>query len=267
MISSSISTSIKLSKVSDFSALLFTWLITHCDDYGHMDGSPEIVRAIVIPLRKRTVKEVELALIELESVGLIKRYKIENKEDIYLEIVNWEDYQSMGPNYTRRARYPIPDWTAFQKLFKANSNLEGNSDNLEGNIKEDIIKNTSSLISNNKSSNIYIMSLPILANSQKKSSNSRQPIANEDLEAVFNHYKLKINAASRLTMAAKHKIRSRLGSYTLEDMLLSIDNFANNRWWMENNRDKGLAWFFSSDNRIDMFLSLQPEKIDKSIKV
>src|SRR3990167_10065692 len=106
MISKSISTSKKLMKVSDFAALLFSWLIPHCDDYGHMDGSPEMVRGIVVPLRNKTIEEVKNALEELEAISLIKIYEV-NKER-YLEVIKFEDFQTFKKDRPKWIYYPLP---------------------------------------------------------------------------------------------------------------------------------------------------------------
>src|SRR3990167_4080356 len=106
MISKSISTSKKLMKVSDFAALLFSWLIPHCDDYGHMDGSPEMVRGIVVPLRNKTIEEVKNALEELEAISLLKIYEVNG--DRYLEIIKWGDFQTFKNDRPLNMEYPIP---------------------------------------------------------------------------------------------------------------------------------------------------------------
>lgn len=109
MISKSISTSAKLSDVKTFSALLFTWLVLHCDDYGHMDGSSRMVKGIVVPLRDETVAEVEEALKELEKIGLIRRYEVDKMQ--YLEIEKWEKHQTFKNDRPAHQVYPFPgDW-------------------------------------------------------------------------------------------------------------------------------------------------------------
>lgn len=92
MISKSISTSIKLSRVSDFAALLFTWLIPHCDDNGNMDGEPYLINGIVCPLRKKTIDEVESALKELESQKLISFYE---KNGRFVHVERWKEHQTL----------------------------------------------------------------------------------------------------------------------------------------------------------------------------
>lgn len=104
MIDRSISTSRKLSKVDDRTALIFTWLQPHTDSFGRMDGDAELVLATVVPLRKYDVEEVEESLAKLQEVGLIELYKIE--EDTYLEIVGFDDHQTFKPSRVRVGQFP-----------------------------------------------------------------------------------------------------------------------------------------------------------------
>ncbi len=110
MISKSISTSAKLSEVSTFAALLFTWTIPHCDDYGHMDADPKIVKAVVVPLRAESVQEVGAALQELEHVGLVRFYSHtdEGRERRYLEVVKWSEHQTLKNDRPAYIAYPLP---------------------------------------------------------------------------------------------------------------------------------------------------------------
>ena len=106
MVSKSISTSKKLSKVSDFDALLFTWLIPHCDDYGRMEAEPNLVKGTVVPLRKDGEKDVEKGLKNLGKSGLILLYEIDT--DKYLEIVHWEEHQTFRSDRPRIMKFPPP---------------------------------------------------------------------------------------------------------------------------------------------------------------
>jgi hypothetical protein len=109
MISKSISTSTKLAEVSTFSKLLFSWILPHCDDYGHMDGSAKLVKGIVVPLCDESTDQVESSLQELEKAGLIKRYEVEGKK--YLEIDKWGEHQTLKNDRSPNVDYPLPpDW-------------------------------------------------------------------------------------------------------------------------------------------------------------
>jgi hypothetical protein len=80
--------------------------------------------------------------------------------------------------------------------------------------------------------------------------------ANADMAVIVDAYHAKIANGSRLTKGAAVKIRTRLKTYTQDDLLRAIDQFATEKWWMENNAHRGIAWFFHSDDRIDQFLNL-----------
>ena len=66
MIAKSISVSDETNSISDFAALLFTWLIPHTDDYGVIPGSPGRIKALVVPRRKQTEAEFRKAEVNCE---------------------------------------------------------------------------------------------------------------------------------------------------------------------------------------------------------
>lgn len=140
MISKSISTSTKLSEVDTFSKLLFTWLIPHCDDYGHMDGSSRLVKGIVVPLCNETIEEVESSLKQLEEYDLIKRYEKNGK--LYLEIVKWVDHQTLKTDRPLHVIYPLPDWwkpdnSKWKPVYSKRKNKLSEVKLSEVNIRED----------------------------------------------------------------------------------------------------------------------------------
>jgi hypothetical protein len=91
MISKSISVSEQVNILSDFAALLFTWLIPHTDDYGVIPGSSRKIKALVVPMRKQTPDQVENALKELQNAGLVWRYIYKDAE--YIQFCKFEDHQ------------------------------------------------------------------------------------------------------------------------------------------------------------------------------
>lgn len=48
MLSKSISISEQANDLSDFAALLFTWMIPHADDWGILPGSARKVKALIV---------------------------------------------------------------------------------------------------------------------------------------------------------------------------------------------------------------------------
>ena len=81
-----------------------------------------------------------------------------------------------------------------------------------------------------------------------------------NIDKVFIYYKEKINSGNRLTEGAKQKIKTRLKTFSLEELLEAINRFSKDKWWVDNNSHRGLAWFFKSDDRIEQFLNLKEKK-------
>jgi hypothetical protein len=111
MLSRSISDSKKLNRVSDSAALLFSWLIPHCDDGGNMDGDADSIKSVVFPRRIYTFEYVENLLTELENNHLITFYEIKNNDGIterYVHVNQFEKHQTLRgdrPDY----RFPEPN--------------------------------------------------------------------------------------------------------------------------------------------------------------
>ena len=80
------------------------------------------------------------------------------------------------------------------------------------------------------------------------------------VESTYSSYKNLINPNSRLTRAARDKIRARLKTYSATDLIKAMTNFSQDSWWVEHNASRGVAWFFHSDDRIDQFINIQPKK-------
>jgi len=105
---------------------------------------------------------------------------------------------------------------------------------------------------------------------QKASDDNKEEPSKEDLskkiENIYAHYKEKIHESSRLTDGAKLEIKKRLKNYTENDLMRAIDNFSQNKWYMENNPYRGVAWFFDSDDRVDQFVNLPKAEKPKTGK-
>jgi hypothetical protein len=70
-----ISTSERVSALGAKGALIYTWLLSHCDDQGRFAGSTNKVKALVVPLIDDiAIDDVESALAAMEENKLIIRY-------------------------------------------------------------------------------------------------------------------------------------------------------------------------------------------------
>ncbi len=104
---------------NDTARLLFTWLIPHLDCEGRMHGDATTVKSIVFPRRSMHTRTVEKYLKQMEKLGLILRYsvnetQISSKENAhlgaqntYLLAPNFEKHQ-MGLQKSKEAQSHIP---------------------------------------------------------------------------------------------------------------------------------------------------------------
>ena len=106
MISKSISISEKVNTLPDiFDMLLFTWIIPHTDDFGRLTGSPAKVKALVVPMLDKTIKDVERAIQSLHDAGLLIWYEVGS--DKYIQIVNFDNHQQ-GLHKRTKSKFPEP---------------------------------------------------------------------------------------------------------------------------------------------------------------
>jgi hypothetical protein len=111
MLSPTISTSPRVNAMSLKSALVYTWLLSHCDDQGRFAGDAATVKGVVCPLRTDISEDdIKLSLVEMESRGLIQAYKPEDFawspiQDL-IQIVDWWDYQHLRD--PQPSKYPAP---------------------------------------------------------------------------------------------------------------------------------------------------------------
>lgn len=109
--------------------------------------------------------------------------------------------------------------------------------------------NNLSLFNNNKDTEQIV-------NNKDTKPNNKQLI-----DKVYEHYKLTINSNVRSLMPiGRDKIRNRLKSFSVEQLIDAMNCFSKSKWWMDNNSSQGIAWFFNSDRRIEQFLNIQPDK-------
>jgi hypothetical protein len=109
MLSKTISTSRKVNRLPDRAALLYTWLIPHTDDFGHLEGDAMSIKAKVSPMRSITEQEVLQDLELMVQNELIRTYEVRGEK--YIEISNFDTFQTFRTDRKRKAEYPGPDGT------------------------------------------------------------------------------------------------------------------------------------------------------------
>jgi hypothetical protein len=108
LIYNSISTSERVSLLGVKGALLYTWLITHCDSQGRMPGRPQVIKQLVIPfIDEVSVVDIKAALQAMEECKLILCYKPSNGRSL-IQVRDWWEWQT-GLKYKAPSHYEAPD--------------------------------------------------------------------------------------------------------------------------------------------------------------
>ena len=107
LIYSSISASERVAGLGPKGALVYTWLLAHCDDQGRFAGGARRVKTLVVPLIDRvTVRDVQAALDGMEAAGLITRYSGGHYKEL-IQVKDWWSY-NQGLRIRDRSKYPAP---------------------------------------------------------------------------------------------------------------------------------------------------------------
>lgn len=88
----------------------------------------------------------------------------------------------------------------------------------------------------------------------------------EDINTVFDAYR-SINPNAILTPKGKSKIEARLKGVGKDVCLKAISCFKGNKWRMEHNSDKTVAWFFDSDEKVAEWCGLKQDIITNTGKI
>ena len=99
----SICTSADIDKLSWFAEVLFYRLIVNCDDCGRFDGRESIIKGTLFPLKRNlTLKNINDAVLQLESAGLVERYTVGGEP--FLHLPTWSRHQRVRSE----GKYPSP---------------------------------------------------------------------------------------------------------------------------------------------------------------
>ncbi|MEL7609473.1 MAG: hypothetical protein AAGU74_08190 [Bacillota bacterium] len=94
-----------LDRLSPFAETVFYRLMVRCDDYGRIDARPGFLKSTLFVTKKGiTEKNVEDAVSQLASVGLVRRYEVAGKP--FLLFPKWSLHQRIRNS---REKYPEPE--------------------------------------------------------------------------------------------------------------------------------------------------------------
>lgn len=98
-------TSLTIGDLSLEQRLTFIGLWTHADDEGRCVDSPELIKAALWPLDKRTAEDVADDLRALTEASLIVQYSLNRRR--YLAISGWSEHQRI--NRPTPSKFPSPE--------------------------------------------------------------------------------------------------------------------------------------------------------------
>ena len=108
LVYNSISTSERVASLGVKGALLYTWLITHCDSQGRMPGKPQVLKQLVVPfLDEMTVEDIKAGIRLMEEQSLIRTYMDSNGRPL-IQILDWWQWQT-GLKYKAPSHYEAPE--------------------------------------------------------------------------------------------------------------------------------------------------------------
>lgn len=110
----------------EFTQLLFTWIVTHCDDWGRIDATPFYVKHNVMPSSRRSTEAFAMALQGLHDVDLATLYADE-RGVACLQVLQWDRLQPGLHKRTKSSDFPDPPKHVTRKdlrRFPGNSRLD-----------------------------------------------------------------------------------------------------------------------------------------------
>ncbi|WP_341348619.1 DnaD domain protein [Paenibacillus sp. FSL H3-0469] len=106
MLSKVISISEKVNELPDiFDMLLYTWMIPHADDFGRLAGSPGKIKALVVPMLEKSIKDIRESLHVLDHQGLILWYEVDGER-----VVQIQQFEKHQQGLHKRTRSKFPDF-------------------------------------------------------------------------------------------------------------------------------------------------------------
>ena len=108
LIYSTISTSERIASLGVKGALLYTWVITHCDAQGRLQGKPTVLKQLVVPFMDEIAAEdITEALELMEQQKLVTLYADETGRPL-IQVLDWWEWQT-GLRYWPASHYQAPD--------------------------------------------------------------------------------------------------------------------------------------------------------------
>lgn len=80
------------------------------------------------------------------------------------------------------------------------------------------------------------------------------------VDELWIHFRARIFPGARVHDA--EMIARRLKTFTVEEIRLGIDHFADDWWWMKFNGRRGAKWFFETDDKVEQWVAMIPRSAE-----
>lgn len=102
---------LELAEKNRTGALMYPWVLASTDDWGRAEANPRGVNAKLFPTWGFTSTEIQQALSDMDSVGLIHLYEVEGKAYLFIDPEVFCKYKPPG----KRTRHMPSTWRVIRK--------------------------------------------------------------------------------------------------------------------------------------------------------
>lgn len=238
--------------------VLFVRLMLIADDFGRLDGRPEIVlsRAYPMDLGRVVLSDVKGWLDSLLKAGLVLRYVVENKP--YLLIPNFNQRLRI-----KKSKYPCP-LEDIEELMTVNcqtydrqlSDICQTYDRPEVEVEEEVEEEVEY--------NTLSSKLPVKKELKKK---KESLLSNQDLTGVIEYFNLKCDRLPKvikLTETRKAKLKKRIEEFGIDGINQLFNKVAESDFLNgESGWKASFDWILDSETRVIKILEGQYDNKQK----
>lgn len=234
----------KLAQLDATTRLVFLGLISQADDAGRLVDNVKLLDGLLFPFTDDTCRG---ALEVLAQIGRVERYETESGQRL-IQLTGWEKHQKVD----KPSRYVLP----------APTGVRGSSAPPSGHMRE-VVANVS------RDSRAPTLDLgPTITDQQKDAkaslSGSGKPNADEAVRVVWTKWVEESGrSGSELTPERRKKIKTRLRSFTVDQLCAAIESAHRNPFYLgENDRQTyfgNIETIFKNDTAVAAHLEWAQE--------
>lgn len=252
-ITSDISIDEKIAQVAEenpTAALMWPWIVTALDDWGRMGANPIEIKLTVFPAFPFTSKEIAEAIKLYDRFELAHYYIVEDKPFLAVDPSIWYKYQTYIESKRKEkqtSKYPSPPNPPW--LIENQQQLATIADNQQQPAKNVLSPSPSPSLTKEKE---YV--------------GPGQAETDNTVNEIFEFYCKTLGVKRQLTKGRRDKIKSRLKSFSADELKQAITNLAADDFIMgRNERNKFYAeieYVFRSTEKTEHWINVTEQRIN-----